>query len=81
MYNNYLIILVLLLLNSTFYSLKFPITRFPDRIFFDPNDTKDYYFNKEITIDLNIGSQQNYIKVLQNVFLLCFREVRKVDYD
>ena len=64
MYNNYLIILVLLLLNSTFYSLKFPITRFPDRIFFDPNDTKDYYFNKEITIDLNIGSQQNYIKVL-----------------
>ena len=69
MHNSYLIILVLLLLNSTFYSLKFPITRFPDRIFFDPNDTKDYYFYKEITIDLNIGSQQNYMKILLSIAL------------
>ena len=69
MHNSYLIILVLLLLNSTSYSLKFSITRFPDRIFFDPNDTNDYYFYKEITIDLNIGSQQNYMKILLCIVL------------
>ena len=69
MHNSYLIILVLLLLNSTSYSLKFSITRFPDRIFFDPNNTNDYYFYKEITIDLNIGSQQNYMKVLLCIVL------------